>query len=255
MYRLANIVDNRLQNIISKELMNGFEETFHLKSNDMKDIVFQINDFCDDIELPINSKMQHDFAVYKIIGMYQEITDPNFKYTFDEQGEYILSQILRHQLTMFEDFMSCCDSDSEDNSKREKIKSSIKDFWNTTLSDDDIKYVKAFAEDYFEVIKQDVIDEDDDDCDECLAEYDEMKYQFIDRVTYFPLMAYEITSDVTPEFLFWDNDFLFIEEWGIKNFEEIKNLISENGMNLGFSGVDKNTQLYTGSSKFVLTDK
>ena len=107
----------------------------------------------------------------------------------------------------------------------------------------------------FEEIKQDVIDEDDDYCDECLAEYDEMKYLFIDRVTYFPLMAYEITSVVTPEFLFWDNDFLFIKEWGIANFEEIKDLISKNGMNLGFSGVDENTQLYTGSSKFELTDK
>lgn len=68
-------------------------------------------------------------------------------------------------------------------------------------------------------------------------------------------MAYEITSDVIPEFLFWDNDYRFIEEWGIKNFEEIKNLISANGMNLGFSGVDKNTQLYTGSSKFESTEK
>ncbi|WP_124067627.1 hypothetical protein [Clostridium sp. E02] len=123
--------------------------------------------------------------------------------------------------------MTCCDNDSEDNNERAKTESSIKDFWNTSLSDDDIKYVKAFAEDYFEGMKQDFIDEDADEYDECLAEYDEMKYLFIDRVTYFPLMAYEITSDVIPEFFFWDNDFLFIEEWGIENFERIKNLISE----------------------------
>ncbi|WP_155522628.1 hypothetical protein [Anaerosacchariphilus polymeriproducens] len=44
-------------------------------------------------------------------------------------------------------------------------------------------------------------------------------------------------------------------QWGIENFEEIKNLISGNGMNLGFSGVDTHTQLYTGSSKFELTEK
>lgn len=254
MYILVNIVDNRLQHIISKELMNGFEETFHLKSKDMKDIVAQIDDFCDEIELPIDSKMQHDFAVYKIIGMYQEISDPNFKYTFDEHGEYILSQILRHQFAMFEDFISCCNNDTADNNERTKTESSIKNFWNTSLSNDDITYVKAFAEDYFEGMKQDFMNEDAGDCDECLTEYDEMKYLFIDRVTYFPLMAYEITSDVIPEFLFWDNDYLFIEEWGIKNFEEIKHLISENGMNLGFSGVDENTQIYTGSSRYELTD-
>lgn len=139
----------------------------------MKNIVAQIDDFFDEIELPINSKMQHDFAVYKIIGMYQEIADPNFKYTFDEHGEYILSQILRHQLAMFEDFMSCWDNDTADNNERTKNKSSIKKFWNTSLSDDDIKYIKAFAEDYFEGMKQDFIDEN---TDECLAEYDEMKY-------------------------------------------------------------------------------
>ena len=250
MYRLVNIVDKQLQHIISKELMNGFEETFHLKSKDMKEIIAQINNFCDEIELPIDSKMQHDFAVYKIIGMYQEIADPNFKYTFDEHGEYILSQILRHQFAMFEDFISCCDNDTTDNNERTKTESSIKNFWNTSLSDDDIKYVTDFAEDYFEGIKQDFMDEDASDC----TEYNQAKYLFTDRVTYFPLMAYEITFDVIPEFLFWDNDYLFIEEWGIKNFEKIKTLISENGMNLGFSGVDENTQLYTGSSKFELTD-
>lgn len=254
MYRLTNIADDRLQRIISKELMNGFEETFHLKSNNMKAIIEQIEDFCEYIEMPIDTQMQHDYAVYKIIGMFQELADPNFKYTYDEQGEYILAQILEQQLALLEEFIPSNIEDDEITPDLELIESEIAEHWETSLSKDDIKYVKEWADAYFDTLKKEALAEDVSTSDECIAEYDEKKAFFIDRVMYFPLMAYEMHCDVTPEFLFWDSDYLFVEQWGIENFEAIKDFIRLNGSEPGFSGVDEHTQLYTGSAKFELTD-
>jgi hypothetical protein len=64
MYRLANIVDSRLQKIITKELMHGFEETCNLKATDAKDIMAQIEFFFDEMDISMDSKMQHDLTVY-----------------------------------------------------------------------------------------------------------------------------------------------------------------------------------------------
>ena len=141
--------------------------------------------------------MQHYYAVSKIIGMYQGIADPTFKYTFDKQGEYILAQFLEQQLALLEDF----------------IPSNIKD---------DVKYVKEWADAYFDALEKEVLTEEISTQEESIAEYDEKKVFFIDRVMYFPLMAYEMHCDVTPEFFFWDSDYLFVEQWGFENFEAIK---------------------------------
>ena len=159
MFRLVNIVDDRLQQIISKELMNGFENMFDLKINDLEHSLTQIEDFCADIQLPTDNKLQHNLAVYKIIGMYKELYDPDFKYTFDEEGAYILSQILQQQLSIFEDFMHCDRLDSWTIEESESIESSIKAFWDSSLSDDDISYVKDYADIYFEIIKKEVLEE------------------------------------------------------------------------------------------------
>lgn len=121
--------------------MNGLEETFLIKSNDMKAIIDQIEDFCKYIEMPIDTQMQHDYAVYKIIGMYQELADPDFKYTFDEQGEYILAQILEQQLSILEDFIPSNIEDDEVTPDLALIESGIAEHWDTSLSNDDIKYV------------------------------------------------------------------------------------------------------------------
>jgi hypothetical protein len=182
--------------------------------------------------------------------MYQELCDPNSEYTFDEQGEYLLAKMLEYQLSQYECYMDSF-YDLEDSDENEDAEPDITGFWNTSLTPDEIKYVKDYANDYFKGLKQDAIDEGNNDT----SWYDEMEELFVERISNFPLMAYEITEDVTPEFLFWDTDFLLVEKWGMENFEMIKDIIAKRGSNLGFSGVDENTQLYTGSSKFELSNK
>lgn len=67
--------------------------------------------------------------------MAQEVADPNYCYTFDED-------------------------------------SSIEEYWESSLTEEDLSYVKAFAESFFEDLIGDIADSDEeanmlrDECDE-----------------------------------------------------------------------------------------
>lgn len=209
MYRLSNIEDKRLQQIITKEIMNGFDDTFQFSSKDADTIAAHIEEFCETNLINIESKFQHDLLIYKIIGMYQELADSNNQYTFDEMGEWLFAKILLSMLSRYEFFLEC--SEDADDALFQDGDASIEDFWETSLSEEDIEYVKSFADTYFAEVLSEVFDEDEIN-EEIESEYEESKQLFIDRATFFPLMAFEITEDVTPEFLFWDRDFLLIEE-------------------------------------------
>lgn len=240
MYRTPNIEDKKLIALISKELMNGFKDLFALDSD--KDMISTaVQEFCEVNKISLKTKLDLDLYICKIVGMYQELADANALYTFDEHGEWILSRILLSEMSMFESFLD--DNETDDESEDE---ASIEDFWVSALTDEEIEYVEAYAEEYFSGLSTEMQDEFD------ISELDTDKQLFIDRVCNFPLMALEITEDLTPEFLFWDRDFLLFDEYGPENFENIKSVISKTGFNMDFSGVTEQTQLLTGSQKYEL---
>ena len=251
MFRTSDIRDIQLQKIISKEIMNAFEDTFCISSGDAEQISSCIEEFCENMCIPMNSKLEHDLLIYKIIGMYSELKDPNYQYTFDEQGEWLLSKLLLYHLSLFESFLEC--AEDNDNKGFEDHEPSVEDFWDSALTDDDKKYVSEYADRFFDSLIED-IEADEDDIEDITLEYQEMKQLFIDRVTYFPIMAFEITDDVMPEFLFWDRDFLMVEKYGPSNFAAIKEKLQNEGLNMGFMSVNENTMLFTGSERFDLNE-
>ena len=243
MFRLSQIRNLRLQAIISKEMMNAFEDAFKISSGDTEQIASNIEMFCEEMSIPMNSPLERDLLIYKITGMIQEVADSSSAYTFDEQGDWILSKFLLYYMNRYEFFLS--PSEDED--------ASIEDFWESSLTDEDKEFVNSFADDFFDNLIAEIAD-DEEDAEDLQEEYAEQKQLFIDRVTYFPLMAFELTDDVIPEFLFWDRDFLLIEEYGPEKYDEIKNALEKDGNILGLMQVSKNTQFYTGSEKFELNE-
>lgn len=197
--------------------------------------------FCDEMDIPMNSQLQHDLLLQKILGMVEEVADSSYCYSFDEEGEWIFAKFLIYHLNKFEFFLSLSEDDG----------CSIEDYWESSLSEDDLDYVREQADILFETLINDI--SDSDEMTETLRfEYEEKKMLFIDRVTYFPLMAFEITEDVIPEFLFWDRDFLLVEEKGLEKFPIERVKLSKKGNILGLSQVSENTQFYTGSERFEL---
>lgn len=243
MFRLSQIRNLRLQAIISKEMMNAFEDAFKISSGDTEQVASNIEMFCEEMSIPMNSPLERDLLIYKITGMIQEVADSSSAYTFDEQGDWILSKFLLYYMNRYEFFLSL--SEDED--------ASIEDFWESSLTDEDKEFVNSFADDFFDNLIAEIAD-DEEDAENLQEEYAEQKQLFIDRVTYFPLMAFELTDDVIPEFLFWDRDFLLIEEYGPEKYDEIKNALEKDGNILGLMQVSKNTQFYTGSEKFELNE-
>ena len=94
MFRLSQIRNLRLQAIISKEMMNAFEDAFKISSGDTEQIASNIEMFCEEMSIPMNSPLERDLLIYKITGMIQEVADSSTAYTFDEQGDWILSKFL-----------------------------------------------------------------------------------------------------------------------------------------------------------------
>ncbi len=231
--------------------MVAFDEVFSIQSADPDLIAGNIADFCIAMGIDINSKLEKDLLFYKITGMYNELADEDFQYTFDEHGEWLLSKLLLYMLDSYEGFLQY--AEEEEPEEYADHMPSIEDFWGTSLSDDDIKYVEKFADDYFTRIEGELFEEDEkpEDFQEWLAFQKEM---FIERVTYFPMMAFEITDEMTPEFLFWDRDFLLIDQFGKEEFENLKDKTIQEGNRLGFMAVSENTQMYTGSQKHELSD-
>lgn len=244
MFRLSQIKDLRLQEIISKEILNAFEDTFKISSNNRDEIISNIEMFCDDMEIPLKSKLDHDLTIYKIMGMIQEVADTKYAYTFDEHGDWIFSKFLLYHLNKYEFFLSLTEDDD----------SSIEDYWESSLTTDDIAYVKEFADNHFAGLAED-ISEDEEDAAEIEEEFAEQKALFIDRVTYFPLMAFELTDDVIPEFLFWDRDFYLIDQYGPESFDKLRSELERVGDPMGLMKANENTQFYTGSEKFDLNEQ
>lgn len=248
MFRLANIEDKRLQTIINKELINGFDDEFAFSSNDTEAIISNIEIFCEEAGIPFENKIQHDVLIMKIKAMYDELLDESYQYTFDEFGELIFARLLLRALDKYEFFLACAENTPDEYNDEP----GIEDYWESTLSEEDIEYVRSFADKYFASVIEDLAEDPDEDPAEYEVYFAEKKLLFIDRITFFPLMALELTEDVTPEFLFWDRDFLLVAENGPGRFENMKESHINLGNQLGLSTVTEHTQIYSGSERFDL---
>lgn len=241
MYRTSFLREEKILRLISKEMSNGFDYLFKICSGNEKTIRKNIQSFCKKNHVGISSKLEEDLIVCKILGLYKEIQDPDYLYTFDEHGEWLLSKMLSYVYKQYQNSDHYDEDDTE-----------ISKFWKSSLNDEEIEYLKEFARDYVDNLKKEMDDLDDED-----YEYDfERDYKYlVGRIQYFPLMAMEMTEYVEPEFIFWDDDYTFIDELGVNGFEEMKKHLEKMGMNLGFMNVTESNEFYTGSEKYSFDDE
>lgn len=258
MFRTSNFTnDIRFQQIVSKELLNGFNQIFMIETQDAELIQNCFEMFCDEAGIEFASFMEKDLLLYKLLGMYREIADPDHRYTFDEQGEWLLSKILLAAYERIEEQMETWyDFETEE----DPGEPTIDKLWPSSLSADDVQYIRKIAEEYCTYMAEEFLwdseeDENSDLRDRVMLECEQNRDDMIRRISYFPMMAEELIDDAEPEFLFWDRDFDFIDEFGSENFSILKNTLNQNGMDLGFSAVDENTQMLTGSQVFGLTEE
>lgn len=253
MFRTSNFKDKRLRAIISKELLNGFDEIFLFRTQNTDIISDAFELFCANAGIVCENKMQEDLLLYKIWGMYKEIADPDYLYTFDEHGEWLLYKILVEAAYRLEDEIEAWESMDHKDGETEPT---LEDIWDTALSKEEIEYVCQKATEYMkDVIEEILWDDEDADREAVEEEYRLRTFALVQRMVYFPLMIREISEYETPEFLFWDTDFMFLEDFGPENFEKFKNVVNRDGMDFGFSAVDETTQMYTGSSRFEFDEE
>lgn len=228
MYRFYFNNSEKFQKILSKELMNGFDYTFNFSSNDPAAIVENICDFFGSMGYELEEGFKRDALVYKVVGMYEELADEEYEYTFDELGEWILYKCieLAYGGTIAIGFP-----------------------WESSLSSDDCLFMSTIAADYSESLRQEILEDEDIDYDD---EYGSMYDDLYNALTMFPCLYSELI-DETPDILFDDRDFLFIEDLGIEKFIDLKDKVEKFGDFVGFSAVKDNTQLYTGSDRYGMS--
>ena len=249
--------DIRFQQIISKELLNGFNQIFMIESKDTELIQSCFEIFCEEAGIEFGSSLEKDLLFYKMLGMYREIADPDQRYTFDEHGEWFLSKIL---LTAYERIEAQIESWYDFEEDEDQGEPTIDKLWISSLSEDEVQYVRKKAEEYCFNVSEEILWEMGEDTDEdykkgVISEWEKNREDMVRRISYFPLMAEEITDDAEPEVLFWDRDFLFMDEFGPENFNILTKVLNQNGVDSGFSPVDEHTQLLTGSLAFGLTEE
>ena len=252
MFRTSSFKDKKIRAMISKELLNGFDEIFLFRTKDPDIIGDAFEKFCANAGIECKNKMQEDLLLYKILGMYREIADPDYLYTFDEHGEWLLYKILKEAAYLLDDSIEAWEFFDHDDDKTEPT---LEDVWETSLSSEEIEYACKIAKEYMTNVMEEILcDEEDADRKTLEEEYLMRTIGLVQRIAYFPLMIREISEYEMPGFLFWDTDFMFLDDVGPENFEDFKNIVNRGGMDFGFSAVDGNTQMYTGSSRFEFSE-
>lgn len=253
MFRTSHFKDKKIRAIISKELLNGFNEVFQFRTNNPEIIGEAFELFCANAGIECENKMQEDLLLYKILGMYREIADPAHLYTFDEHGEWLLYKILLEGAYRLEDSVGAWEYMDHDDDKAEPA---LEDLWDTSLSSEEIGYACKIATEYMtNAMEEALCDDEELDRKTLEEEYLARTANLVQRMAFFPLMIQEISEYETPGFLFWDTDFMFIDDFGLENFEHLKSVLNRDGMDFGFSTVDETTQMYTGSSRFEFDEE
>ena len=110
MYRLSEIEDEVLQRVISNEMATGFLKTFgikrateHIEMDEFRlgVIRYLLNTYSENSGLHDLNDTTISEIGHKIEKMYDEILDPEYEYTFDEFGEYLLYIFIRHAYNNF----------------------------------------------------------------------------------------------------------------------------------------------------------
>jgi len=252
MLRTSELRGKRLQEIISKEIIHGFDMVFGINTgrSDIMDMMF--DEFCYYMDLKFVTDLEKQLLRIKIQGMYDELKDPNHYYTFDEHGEWLLFKALMKANEEIKEGFAMWD----DLELRENRDPFFDDFWESSLTAEEKRYVRSFATDYFEKEKEEMFYEMEiDDETEQKALLKECIDSLVERISYFPKMLKEVTEDAVPAFLFWDTDFLFVDSLGLDGFNALAELLKAKGFDYGFSKVDENTQMLTGSAQFGLDDE
>ena len=105
MYRLSEMENETLQRVVSDEMASGFLKTFgikrateHLEMNEFRlgVIRYLLNTYSENPGLHDLDDTAITEIGRKIEKMYDEIMDPEYEYTFDEFGEYLLYIFIRH---------------------------------------------------------------------------------------------------------------------------------------------------------------
>ncbi len=252
MYRSSYFKDVKMQEIISKEMLNGFNKVFgfHTKRPDIIQMMF--DEFCYYQDITFSNQLEADLLLNKIMGLYAEIADTEYRYTFDEHGEWLLYQILLKANETVEEGFSMW----EDMEEKEDRDSVYEDFWESSLSDEEKAYVekqadacvkREMAEIFYEMA---IVDPEEEA--RLISQY---RTNLINRICYFPKMLEEVTEDVIPKFLFWDHDFALIDGYGVEVFDKFAEMNRGSDMDLGFMHVSDRTQMMTGSMQFDLIEE
>jgi hypothetical protein len=211
MYRLSEIEDETLQRVVSNEMASGFLKTFgikrateHLEINEFRQGVIRyiLNTYSENAGLhDLNDSVITEIG-YKIEKMYDEILDPEYEYTFDEFGEYLLYIFIRHAYNNFYQAKESGYFDIDDNTLENYSGEPI--FASSSLSIRDEIYLREMFGRF--------LDEDfADDPKMTGGDKDELVDDLIRAASIFAFMGYE---DSDESFIFWDDDFLFYDEPG-----------------------------------------
>ncbi len=212
MYRLAEMEDEVLQIIVSNEMASGFLKTFgikrateHLEMDEFRlgVIRYLLNTYSENDGLhDLNDTALAEIG-HKVEKMYDEIMDPEYEYTFDEFGEYLLYIFIKHAYNNFyqakESGYFDIDEKTLENYSGEPI------FASSSLNIRDELYLREMFSQFF--------DEDLADDPEMIQgeDKDELVDELVRAASIFAFMGYE---DSDESFIFWDDDFLFYDEPG-----------------------------------------
>lgn len=249
MYTLPYYQDARLQQIISKEILNGFNFAFGMnnETHEADPIEAQIIMF----DSNADNNDQRAYAKAYAEALYKEIADPDAEYQFSPFGERILYNAIKGTKEIMTEILRLPHMSKANKEKRIFYK------WNSSLSKEEKEYVLKTAgefiedsdyDDYRQDLKREHPRYTNDHIEKIIQnERGQDIYTFCRQCTCFPFMADEIDGDSIYEILFSDTDFLLIDDFGLKYFNEFQN--SDAGKMLGIA---KPSGTFTGSTRIPL---
>ena len=212
MYRLSEIEDEVLQRVISNEMATGFLKTFgikrateHIEMDEFRlgVIRYLLNTYSENSGLHDLNDTTISEIGHKIEKMYDEILDPEYEYTFDEFGEYLLYIFIRHAYNNFYQAKESGYFDIDDKTLENYSGEPL--FASSSLDIRDEIYLREMFNRFF--------DEEQDDEPEIFEgmDKDEQVDDLIRAASIFAFMGFENSDE---SFILWDDDFLFYDEPG-----------------------------------------
>ena len=242
MYRLSGFMDRRIQEIISRELYNSFLYAFDISPKTLLADEDRLRDFFDfSYDAQNLSRMEVLTIKKRLKKMCQELLDPEYEYTFDLFGENLLFKILY------------CIRDDEETYK--DMLEDKKYFWESSASEEDLKYVKEYMKGFLLNEFED-LDEEEKNSFENKPEVFADAYSEIltRRICFASCMVNEVDNQDGLYFdeldiLFWDLDSTFLDNIKPSDFNKF---IKQYASILGFIEISPSREKHSGSLKSPL---